>query len=87
MSEHIPTTDEQQAPVESSQIASIGHDPATNTLAVRFHSSGDLYHYAGFSEKDFEAFKAAESVGKHFGSHVRNKFKHTRIAEPFTKKH
>lgn len=32
--------------VTSSQVKEIGHDPATNTLAVRFSHGGTLYHYA-----------------------------------------
>lgn len=61
-------------PVESSQIAAIGHDPDTNTLAIRFYSGwgekkrvGSLYRYSNFTAEDFEAFKNAESLGKHFG--------------------
>lgn len=38
-------------PVESSQIAAIGHNPATNTLAIQFKGKGDkpgsIYHYDG----------------------------------------
>ena len=30
--------------VTSSQIKEIGHDPKTNTLAVRFKHGGTLYH-------------------------------------------
>lgn len=33
-------------PVKSSAIASIGHDPASNTMAVQFHNGG-LHHYPG----------------------------------------
>lgn len=63
--------------VESSQIHSIGHDPATNTLAVRFLAKrggdepGSLYHYANFTAEDFEAFLNAESIGTHFGKHIK----------------
>lgn len=65
--------------VKSSQIESIGHDAATNTLAVKFKGSGGTYHYEGVTAKDFTTLNAAESVGKHFGANVRGKFKHTRI--------
>ena len=40
--------------VTSSQLKEIGHDPATNTLAVRFKHGGTLYHYAGVDAKKFE---------------------------------
>ena len=61
--------------VESSQIHAIGHDAQTNTLAVRFKRySGEpssLYHYGNFTAEEFAAFKAAESIGKHFGAHIK----------------
>lgn len=65
-------------PVDSSQIVAIGHDPETNTLAIRFFSGwgekkrvGSLYHYQNFTADDFAAFMAAESKGKHFGAHIK----------------
>ncbi|AHG22167.1 hypothetical protein Z042_23005 [Chania multitudinisentens RB-25] len=56
--------------VNSSQIHSIGHDAATNTLAIRFKQRGEpaaLYHYQNVTADDFAAFKGAESIGSHFG--------------------
>jgi hypothetical protein len=80
--------------VESSQIHSIGHDPETNTLAIRFFSGwgekkkpGSLYHYQNFTADDFEAFKSAESLGKHFGGHIKpfaDKYPYTKIVEDDT---
>jgi hypothetical protein len=76
------------AKVESSQIDSIGHDPATNTLAIRFKSKsgpGSLYHYDNFTAGDFEAFSNAESIGSHFGKHIKpydKKYPFRKIAEP-----
>lgn len=77
--------------VESSQIHSIGHDPETNTLAVRFtkgyganRGPGSLYHYSNFTAADFEAFKAAESLGKHFGGYIKAfpaKYPYHKVAE------
>jgi hypothetical protein len=61
--------------VESSQIHAIGHDPQTNTLAVQFKNwkgeLGPLYHYDNFTADDFAAFQGAESIGKHFGGHIK----------------
>lgn len=75
--------------VESSQIHSIGHDAETNTLAIRFksYSSGKptgLYHYANFTAEDFDAFRSAESLGKHFGAHIKpydKKYPYVKIDE------
>ncbi|MGV1119192.1 KTSC domain-containing protein [Xanthomonas translucens] len=64
--------------VDSSQIYSIGHCPETNTLAIRFakgygakRGPGALYHYANFTAKDFAAFKAADSLSKHFAIYIK----------------
>lgn len=62
------------APVKSSQIAAIGHDPVTNTLAIQFASksgSGSVYHYSNFDADSFKAFRDAESIGSHFGKHIK----------------
>lgn len=61
-------------PVDSSQIHAIGHDPATNTLAIQFKSkngAGSVYHYKNFDAKTFADFKGAESIGSHFGKHIK----------------
>jgi len=61
--------------VNSSQLHAIGHDPATNTLAIQFKSKagpGSIYHYSNFTAEKFAEFKAAESIGKYFGAHIKN---------------
>ncbi|MEE3649496.1 MULTISPECIES: KTSC domain-containing protein [unclassified Brenneria] len=75
-------------PVKSSQIHSIGHDAATNTLAIRFNGRnnvpGSLYHYSNVTADDFAAFSGAESVGSHFYRNIKpntDKFPYQRINE------
>lgn len=77
--------------VQSSQIHSIGHDADSNTLAIRFtrgygdkRGPGSLYHYANFSAEEFQAFKEAESLGKHFGAYIKpfpEKYPYHKVAE------
>lgn len=66
--------------VKSSKLYAIGHDAATQTLAVQFFGKGEpgnVYHYAAFSAEEFTAFATAESVGKHFIQHIQpHKEKH-----------
>jgi len=73
--------------VESSQIAKIGYDAATETLAIQFKNwkgdMGQTYYYANFTPADWEAFKGAESKGAHFGKFIKpltEKYPYTKIA-------
>ncbi len=79
-----PTID--MKPVESSQIHSIGHEPQTGILAIRFKakdgSPTSLYHYRNVTVEDFTAFSTAESVGSHFYKHIKpfaDKYPYERI--------
>jgi hypothetical protein len=73
-------------PVESSQIAAIGHDGA-DTLQIDFpRKSGGVsrYQYSGVSPELFEAFKSAESIGSFFYKHIKpypNHFPYTRLED------
>jgi hypothetical protein len=66
-------------PAKSSLIHSHGYDAASRTLALRFVNSDKVYHYKDVPPEDAARFEAAESVGKHFGQHIRGKFEHTVI--------
>lgn len=68
---HIP-----MMPVTSSQIHSLGHDPATNTLRIQFANRkdgtpGSVYDYANVDAAIHAAMVKAESVGSHFGKHIK----------------
>lgn len=63
---HIPMSPPAKA---SSQVVAMGHDPATNTLAVQYKSG--TYHYPGITAAQFAALQAAESVGAHMGKHIK----------------
>lgn len=59
-------------PVTSNQVAAIGYDPATKTLAVTFtRGTGAVYHYPNVEPKVHTDFLAAESIGKFFGAHIK----------------
>ncbi len=63
---------------DSSQIEAYGYDAATQTLGIKFKPIGSEYHYAGCPPEAFEALKAAESVGRFFGSSIKGKYEFTR---------
>lgn len=69
--------------VNSSQVKAIGHCPVTNTLAVTFtRGTGAVYHYPGVTAEQHAAFIGAESIGTHFGTHIKNlPFRKYRAAE------
>lgn len=67
--------------VSSSQISEIGHDPASNTLAVRSKHGGTLYHYKGVSAEKFEQFKTSESIGSFLGKNIKGHHDFTKIIE------
>ncbi len=81
----------QRTPVKSSQIVSVGHDPATSTLEIEFpgrkeapHGGqlpGPVYRYTGVSAEDASKFMQAESIGKHFGQHIKGKFEYARVEQ------
>lgn len=74
-------------PVESSQVHSIGYDAVSDTLAVRFKerktgAPAALYHYANFTQANFDALRTADSIGSHLHRHVKphaDRFPHTLI--------
>lgn len=69
----------QLTPVESSQIHAVGFDPITGTLAIQFKSHGGpggVYHYANWTQEKHDAFLGAESLGKHFGQHIKGNADH-----------
>lgn len=59
-------------PVQSNQVAAVGYDAATKTLAVTFsRGPGHIYHYPNVEEKTHTEFMAAESKGTFFGKHIK----------------
>lgn len=58
--------------VTSSNIHSIGHDPETSELHVKF-KSGATHAYSGVSAAEHAALIGAESVGSHFHKNIRSK--------------
>ena len=66
----------ERTPVKSSNIASIGHDPETNTLEVEFKGGG-VYQYHGVDADKHAALLGAKSIGGHFHANIRNSHKFT----------
>lgn len=64
---HIPLT-----AVESNQVAAIGYDAVSGTMAVTFaRSPGHVYHYPNVSPELHQQFLEADSIGSFFGQHIK----------------
>lgn len=60
------------APVTSNQVAAVGYDAATRTLALTFtRGAGAIYHYPNVDPKVHQDMVGAESIGKFFGQHIK----------------
>lgn len=70
-------------PVASSMFESIGHDPQTNELTIKF-KNGRVYRHGGFTAEDHEKFTNAESMGKHYNATIRGRFPHVVVDEEST---
>jgi hypothetical protein len=57
--------------VHSTNIASVGYDPATETLEIEFRT-GRMYTYYGVPPHMHEQLIGAASLGQFFNAHIRN---------------
>lgn len=60
----------QMKAVSSSQIASIGHDPALSVMRVMFNN-GSTYDYSNVTQELFEKILYAPSVGAAFSALIK----------------
>ena len=59
-------------PVVSKQLAAVGYDAASKTLAMTFtRGPGHVYHYPNVEQKTHDEMMAAESKGAFFGQHIK----------------
>lgn len=58
----------------SDLISGDAYDDSTETLAIRFRSNGNVYHYAGISPAIWDAYSKAESKGKYFHTLIKKNF-------------
>lgn len=64
--------------VESSNVESVGYDPDTQELHVRY-KNGSLYKYEGVPPEAHEELMAADSVGTHLAANIKGTFEHTQL--------
>lgn len=66
--------------VKSSNIKSVGYDPAKQLLEVEF-GSGGVFHYHKVSPQAHAALLKAKSIGTHFHAKIRGRHKATEASE------
>lgn len=65
-------------PVASSNIASIGYDPATETLEIEFTNSS-IYQYFNVPPGLNEQLMASPSKGQFLNVYIRNAYPYSRV--------
>lgn len=69
--------------VKSSNIHSVGYEPKTKVLEVRFNrkkgTGQSIYRYAGVESKIYKKLMAAPSHGKFFHKNIRMKYPYTKV--------
>ena len=69
----------ERAPVNSTELASVGYDEATSVLEVEFRKSG-TYQYFGVPVQVYEQLMTASSKGSYFNQVVKKGgFQYVRI--------
>lgn len=61
-------------------FVSSAYDAGKHVLYLRFQS-GDVYRYFDVPAEQHEAFLEAESHGRYFLSHIRNRFRYERLTK------
>jgi lysyl-tRNA synthetase class 2 len=64
--------------VESTAISEIDYDRRDHTLRVRF-ASGERYAYADVAPAVHRAFVEAESKGRFFQAHIRDRYPYQKL--------
>lgn len=60
--------------VSSSNLASIGYDPSTETLEVEFTTTGKVYEYYNVPQFMYDRLMEASSHGVFFSAEIRNAY-------------
>ena len=62
----------------SSNIASVGYDPETQTMEVEF-TNGNVYQYFDVPQAVYEELMRAESAGTFLNAQVKGVFRYTKL--------
>ncbi len=68
-------------PLDSKMFTSVWYDIGKQVLYLRFRKTGDVYRYFEFPVTEHQAFLDAESRGRFFLAHIRDRFRFERMAK------
>lgn len=69
----------EMVPVRSSTLESIGYDPETRELHVRFARAAVTYVYLDVERSVFQSFLGAESKGQFFHEQVKDSYSYRQL--------
>ena len=64
--------------VSSSELHSVGYDPYTGTLEIRFHSGG-THRYFGVPAQVHSSLMGAASHGRYFHRHIKGVYRYSKV--------
>ncbi|MDX8495112.1 KTSC domain-containing protein [Mesorhizobium sp. VK22B] len=64
----------ERQPVSSSSLASVGYDPASETLQVEFVATGKVFEYYNVPQFMYDRLLEASSIGQFFNAEIRNAY-------------
>ena len=67
-------------PLDSKMFLAAAYDADRQILYLRFRSQ-DVYRYFEFPDDRYQEFLNAESRGRYFLSHIRDRFRYERMAK------
>ncbi len=65
-------------PVQSSNLRSVGYDPASQALEVEFQD-GSVYQYSGVPASEYSGLMAASSKGSYLHEHIKDRYPYRRV--------
>lgn len=78
---NIPTMSLGHIELDSRAIESVGYHPPTRTLRVQFRAGGRTYEYANVPQSAFDSLMRADSRGRYFALHIRDRYASRVVAE------
>lgn len=65
-------------PLSSSNVASVGYDPKTQTLEVEFQN-GNVYQYFDVIQGVYDGLMSAESKGMFLNAQIKGCYRYARV--------